>query len=486
MRKARFLILLLLFVSAFLVDTPASAQTKRADSLKNVLAIEKSAFNQFSLNQQIAGELVRKGYPDSVPHYLNQLYKLSAQLKNDSLLMTSYMTTNLYLDWKTDSKEAIEYTLKALAIAEQKYPSIIPYLNNALAAAYNDLHNFDKAVEYCKKALKGFDATEDDRPENRANTYFQLAHAYYNLGKIDSSLHYGQLSNELYPKSHAPEMQKFTSTVTADSYAQLGSDKLAEGYYNSSIEPHTPGKSYADAMAAGHYSFYLLQRHKIPDAKYYGIRGLQAAVAAQAKLPLLENVSFLRRIYEAAHQPDSAYYFAKLELAYRDSLFNQDKLYAVQDLAFKEQVREQEVEVKKAEEEVQRKHNLQYALIALALVTFVILFFLLSHSIIANQKLIRFFGIIALLITFEFINLYIHPYLAHTTNESPLLMLLAMVCVAALLVPLHHKLEHWVTHKLVEKNNRIRLAAARKTIEHLEKKVDLNSLEKNTDAQQQL
>jgi hypothetical protein len=47
-------------------------------------------------------------------------------------------------------------------------------------------------------------------------------------------------------------------------------------------------------------------------------------------------------------------------------------------------------------------------------------------------------------------------------------MLLAMVCVAALLVPLHHKLEHWITHQMVEKNNRIRLAAAKRTIQQLE------------------
>jgi len=36
------------------------------------------------------------------------------------------------------------------------------------------------------------------------------------------------------------------------------------------------------------------------------------------------------------------------------------------------------------------------------------------------------------------------------------------------LVPIHHKLEKWVTHKLVEKNKRIRLAAAKRTIEKLE------------------
>jgi hypothetical protein len=46
-------------------------------------------------------------------------------------------------------------------------------------------------------------------------------------------------------------------------------------------------------------------------------------------------------------------------------------------------------------------------------------------------------------------------------------MLLALVCIAALVVPLHHKVEHWA--KLVEKNKKIRLANAKKMIEELEK-----------------
>jgi len=41
-----------------------------------------------------------------------------------------------------------------------------------------------------------------------------------------------------------------------------------------------------------------------------------------------------------------------------------------------------------------------------------------------------------------------------------------------LLVPFHHKVEKWATSKLVEKNKEIRLAAAKKTIEQLETKVD--------------
>jgi len=69
---------------------------------------------------------------------------------------------------------------------------------------------------------------------------------------------------------------------------------------------------------------------------------------------------------------------------------------------------------------------------------------------------------------FEFLNLFLHPFLDKLTHHQPLLILTAMVCIAALLIPLHHKLEHWITHKMVEKNNKIRLAAAKKKIATLE------------------
>jgi hypothetical protein len=85
-----------------------------------------------------------------------------------------------------------------------------------------------------------------------------------------------------------------------------------------------------------------------------------------------------------------------------------------------------------------------------------------------NEQLIKYFDVIGLLIVFEFINLVLHPFLGNLTNDSPVLMLLIMVCIAAILVPGHHRLEIWLTKKLVEKNKRIRLASAKKTIETLE------------------
>ena len=99
------------------------------------------------------------------------------------------------------------------------------------------------------------------------------------------------------------------------------------------------------------------------------------------------------------------------------------------------------------------------------------MYLLLSRSFITNIKLIEYFDVVALLIVFEFLNLLLHPFLERVTHHSPVLMLLTLVCIAALLVPMHHKIEKWATKKLVEKNKQIRLAAAKRTVQQLDPEV---------------
>jgi cation transport ATPase len=177
---------------------------------------------------------------------------------------------------------------------------------------------------------------------------------------------------------------------------------------------------------------------------------------------------FLSSYYRNMRIHDSAYFYQDVTKAANDSLFNEQKNNQMQSLVFDEKMRQQEIEAAEQNANEERKHNLQYAAIAIGLITFIILFLALSRSIIVKEKFIKFFGIVGLLALFEFINLYLHPHLDRITNHSPVLMLLILIGIGALLVPLHHKLEKWITKIMVEKNKKIRLAAAKKTIATLE------------------
>ena len=138
-------------------------------------------------------------------------------------------------------------------------------------------------------------------------------------------------------------------------------------------------------------------------------------------------------------------------------------------MAFEEDVRQQDVAAAKAKEKHERYLTIQNILIALGIVILITLYLLLSRQIITNPRVIQGLGIVTLLIVFEFIYMLLHPFLEKITGHSPMLMLISMVCIAAVLVPAHHRLQRWLTAMMVDKNRKIRLAAARRTIAQLQK-----------------
>lgn len=212
---------------------------------------------------------------------------------------------------------------------------------------------------------------------------------------------------------------------------------------------------------------FFKDENNIDSCIYYAKKGYNMISSTPYLQPIIQLSEILKDAYKRLNS-DSALKYTNIYYAATDSMYGRKKIEQIQALNFDEEIRQQKIEEEKLKALEQRKHNLQYAGIALGLITFIILFLLFSHSIIANEKLIRFLGVLALLIVFEFINLFIHPYLFRATNGSPAIMLLVMVCIAALLIPLHHRLEKLITNRLVEKNKKIRLAAAKKTIAKLE------------------
>lgn len=87
-------------------------------------------------------------------------------------------------------------------------------------------------------------------------------------------------------------------------------------------------------------------------------------------------------------------------------------------------------------------------LIAIFIPAFFLITFLLSR-VNMHIKLIWLPGVFSLLFLFEYLNLLLHPTVAMLTNHTPILEILIFVWMAAILIPLHHRLEHWLIHKLI-------------------------------------
>jgi tetratricopeptide (TPR) repeat protein len=453
----------------------AFAQSKITDSLKVLLANTQKSDERFNLFTKIGeNDLLTINVPLDSASCIEMLH-IAQQLKSDSLKAISYNCISTYYYYRSEYGKALEFFIKGVPLAEKVND------RRRLSSLYIDISNIYMSInnpdEWAKYLLKADGAL----PEKESPMYNymaiqvtrQWAMLYLKQQKADSAFKYAQKTKEINISLKSPFNEGLALALTARAYEQLGDNSLAEVFFKKSIATSDSTKNYrALARVKTSYSIFLLKQKRTSEAKTQSLQSFLLGVQLDNNLLKQEAADNLQIIYENLGQTDSAYYYSKIAKAMREALFNQENLNKINVMGFNEQIRITEEEAQKLEIALQRKQNIQYSLLALGIVLLVITYLLLSRRLITNSKVIQFLGVVALLVVFEFLNLLLHPFLEGVTNHSPVLMLLTLVCIAALLVPLHHKLEKWATTKLVEKNKQIRLTAAKRTIQQLDTNAD--------------
>ncbi len=472
MKKLVVIICLLVAVTFLQAQQLSSQQAaKISDSLKKELAVTSDLLQRFSIiNKLLQNENGFSGKIDSA--LCIQQLQIAEQLRSDSLLSTAYNWIGTYFSLnKGDNTTALEYFFKGIPYAEKaKDKRRISSLYFDLSLVYANMQNNDELAKYLRKG-------EENLPEKSHPLYYYMLAQYLRgitfyftrTNQPDSALHFARQAEEVAPKSNSLVMEFSAHRVSGAAYAIAGEKQLAEVFFNKALAMKKIIRSNSEILRFSFdYIPYLLKDKRLQEAKVQAAELLELGKEFNNNNLKLAGAGYMQQVFDSLHNTDSAYYYSRMEASINAQIFSQNNINKMQTLAFNDQIRVIEEEAKKAEEDQRRKENIQYSLIALGIIVLLTLYLLLSRSFITNTKLIEFFGVVALLIVFEFLNLLLHPFLEKITHHSPVLMLLALVCIAALLVPLHHKVEHWATTKLVEKNKQIRLAQAKKTITELE------------------
>ncbi len=450
----------------------SSAQKKYIDSLKTILVNSTDPLEKFTLlvkmeeNNYTGGD----GNIDSLTGI--KLHAIAKQLNNDSLLAISYnWIGDYFLFNKGDNTTALEYFFKGLPLAEKsKDPRRISSYYFDISAAYGNMNNINEAIKYAQKGAANLPDPQSPMYDYMVRQYqISMATFYLSLHKPDSALHYVQALNETNLRLKNISFEAYAQSSFGEVYNQFGDKVLAEVFFLKANLLADSSEFYLTKLnVKSTYSRFLIGQDKIAEAKKLSEEVYQLGLKIDNNQIKLKGAGLLKQIFVKKHMTDSAYYYLQMESSLKDTIFSQNNISKIQALAFNDQIRIIDEKAKKDQEVIERKQNIQYALIALGTISLIILYLLLSRSFITNTKLIEFFGIIALLIVFEFLNLLLHPFLEKLTGHSPVFMLLILVSIAALLVPLHHRVEKWATKILVEKNKKLRLDNAKKTIEKLE------------------
>jgi len=361
-----------------------------------------------------------------------------------------------------DAKQQQEYVLKATRINELYYnKDIDSRILNSKALIETDI---EKKLDYSRKAIM----LRDDKSIALGgyNLLLNPVYTFISIKRYDSALHYIQKADEIAIKYNDTalfaiesvkgllylSMKQFDIALV---YLKRGM-KIAESTNKTVnlLDAYNNMRSFADATNQQDQA--LLYARK---AYHYSINDIYKRT---------KIAEWLYTYFQKYRNNDSAIFYMQTYIELYKNINNKNNLIQLQKSKFEEDLRQHNLEIERTTEREERNHNIQLALTAIAILMAIIVFLFLSRSIIVNHKIIEFLGVIVLLVVFEFINLLIHPFLEKITHHSPVLMLLGLVAIASLIIPLHHRLEHWTTKKLVEKNKAIRLANAKKTIEEIE------------------
>jgi tetratricopeptide (TPR) repeat protein len=425
-------------------------------------------------------------------NYVNQAFSLISTLKNDSLKAEAHNSFGLVYQAKNEKTLALRHFLSGLQLAEEtKIPDLKRncYLN--LSNFYSRIGEFDKAIDYYMKAYKELDHIKArNAAYQRAVDFNAMGNLFANKKNNDIAISYFERSIAMADSLKFANLKIPGYLSLLNQYLRIDQPQKALEYINSSSGQTLKkflnnfgfsaqlDQAYAVIYtelkqfdSAGYYfnkalPFFEQKTSELNRISFYGqLAGFYEKTGdykksieyylkvkemgerngqlenTQAAVKHLDSLYTKTGDYKLSNQYNSLYYH------YKDSI---DKLKKENELAQIEALDEQQRLDRALQERAEAKAKrvrIQYMAIIIGIgVLFVALVMMGWFKVSANT--IRAIGFFSFLIFFEFIFLVFKKNIYGMTHGEPLYDLAFMIALAAILVPLHHWLEHKVIHFL--------------------------------------
>lgn len=431
---------------------------------------------------------------DKALNYCNQAYSYIGIVKNDSL------TTRVHLEYgsvylsKNEKILALKNFMTAIHMAEDlKNNQLLRAAYTKLSGFYASIEDYDKAIDYQVKAYEklyliktGQTAYARVQDLTRigdlytAKKSYDMAMTWYekSLALADSltyepikAIAYRSIvSNYLaadqpqkalkYFNEH-PQLKRYLETVNFGHfvdqsygyiYTKLGNYDSAKYYYNKVAPFFEQGVNIANQYSYNYQLGILYKKTKEYDKSLDYFLKAQQIAEGMGQLETKRIVATeLDSLYQLKGDFKQAFYYSSLNYKYKDSL---DKLGKEKDLLQIEVADEQQRQdriAKELQEKKRKRHNIQYMLITIGITSLFILMVMMGMFKVSAAT-IKMIGFFTFLMFFEFIFLIFKKNIYSLTEGEPWKDLAFMILLAAILLPLHHWLEHKVIHYLTTHN----------------------------------
>jgi len=306
----------------------------------------------------------------------------------------------------SDADTSIMYAQHAVDLAQKiNMEKGIADAQLNMCAAFTTLGNYSRALDNAFKSLVFYEKTNDG--QNLQFTNQLIAGCYRDLGDYNNSLVYfnkalklagkdtgaiamvSGLIGSVYQRNNQPDSailflkksyeilsnRTFVNVELGNSYAKKGNYDSAMYYYRKAIPLALQNHTEVDLIDiySGIAQLYKAKSN-LDSAAWYAKKALDEKSGKTYPIGLLHAATILTDLYESENKQDSAFKYIKISISLKDSLFNREKTIAFQNLAFKEQEKQKEIEASKLQYENRLKMYSLLGILLMVLSIAVILF----------------------------------------------------------------------------------------------------------------
>jgi tetratricopeptide (TPR) repeat protein len=440
-----------------------SAQKQKADSLLNLLSIEKTDTGKVKLMWQVAG-IMNVYDPDFALLYAQRGLVLATELKYAEGQSKSLGALAIICSIMGNYTKALEYNLRKLKLEEKgNNPLNLAYALINIGIVYRHQEEYREALKYYYRSDSVI--RQNNLEQAKYYLYMNLGDVYDRLNNNDSAFSYFNKSLIISSNLKDDDFIGNSMTGLGHTYFKQGNAPFSLMYYRSAII-HLQAANDDDVLceaALGLAAVYQQLLHKNDSAIYYASLSLQISEKDGFLNKQLDAANFLSSHYKTVQNIDSSYVYLSKVQQLNDSINSKQKIRELQMMSSDENFRQLEIEENKKVALKERKQQLQLLFIGFFIPGFFLLTLLLSRIKI-HSRVIKILGILSLLILFEYLTLLLHPTVAALTNHTPVFEMFIFVAIATILIPGHHRVENWLIEKLIHKKGSIRLKKVKFTV----------------------
>ena len=461
------------FLTIILISlTYFSQGQKTVEELKKDLSDSKSDTATVLISLQLC-DFYMFSKPDSSLHFAEQALELSRTVGFDRGEARSLTRVGNILKSAGDFPKALETHLQALKLYEGLNDQVgIAASYNNMAEVLKEQHDFKQALSYYSKTQRIFEekiknvlaSQKVNAPVNKdeeikykrylATTLLNIGDAYERMNLLDSALIFQNQAYEIANMINDKDILGAILSNLGSIQLKKGNTDLALSFFKTGVPVMTEINDRQFLSNTYHGMALAYDRKRMSDsAIHYGKLALAAATEGSFQKEMLNADTLLAKLFESEKKFDSAFYYTKLGRNIADSIATEEKIRQVQNLEITEQLRQKEIAAAQAKEEKDRIDNLQFFAIAIFIVVFFITLIIISKRK-TKPRFLEYLGLVGLLLFFEFITVFIHPYIGSFTHHTPIFILLISVGIALLLTPLHHRLTTWIKLKFAKKHRK--------------------------------